>query len=103
MASLVSEVCSNVAVEPHLQTLNGEEFDGASATTGDGARLGIAAGGIWGVLMKEPFLMFAFSILMYIQIVIVVVLLQYIGNMRQKREEFMNKESWRLNMWPLFP
>ena len=27
----------------------------------------------------------------------------YIGNMRQKREEFMNKESWRLNMRPLFP
>ena len=47
-ASLVSEVCSNVAVEPHLQPLSGKElnFDGASATTDDGARLNIAAASV---------------------------------------------------------
>ena len=75
----MSEVCSYVAVEPHLQPLTGEEFDGASATTDDGARLDIAADGVWGgVLMKEPFLKFAFLIPMCIQIVIIMVLLQYI-------------------------
>ena len=55
MASLVSEVCSNVAVEPHLQPVTGEEFDGASATTDDGARLDITADGIWGGSHERTF------------------------------------------------
>ena len=45
-ASLVSEMCSNVAVEPHLQPLSREEFDGASVTTDDGACLDIAAASV---------------------------------------------------------
>ena len=44
----MSEVCSNVAVEPHLQPLTGKEFDGASATTDDSTRLDIAEDCIWG-------------------------------------------------------
>ena len=81
-ASLVSEVCSNVAVEPHLQPLTGEEFDGASATRMTVLTWILLQMAFGGVLMKEPFLMFAFLIPMCIQIVIVMVLLQYIGNMR---------------------
>ena len=38
-ASLLTEVCSNVAIEPHLQPLSGETFRLASTNTDDGARL----------------------------------------------------------------
>lgn len=47
-ANLLSEVCNNVCTEPHLQPVSGEHFDGASANTQDGARLDIAANGLWG-------------------------------------------------------
>ena len=46
-ASLLTEVCSNVATEPHLQPLSGEAFRLASANTDDGARLDIRARGFW--------------------------------------------------------
>ena len=46
-ASLLTEVCSNVATEPHLQPLSGEAFRLASANTDDGARLEIRARGFW--------------------------------------------------------
>ena len=46
-ASLLTEVCTNVATEPHLQPLSGETFRLASANTNDGARLDIRARGFW--------------------------------------------------------
>ena len=46
-ASLLTEVCSNEATEPHLQPLSGEAFRLASANTDDGARLNIRARGFW--------------------------------------------------------
>ena len=47
-ANLMSEVCNNVSIEPHLQPITGEHLSGASANTQDGARLDIAANGLWG-------------------------------------------------------
>ena len=47
-AHLMSEVCNNVCIEPNLQPITGESFSGASAITQDGARLDIAANGLWG-------------------------------------------------------
>lgn len=44
----LSEVCTDVCIEPNLQPLTGETLDGASANTEDGARLDIAANGFWG-------------------------------------------------------
>ena len=46
----MSEVCSNVSVEPMLQPITGETFHGASANVQEGARLDIAADGFffWG-------------------------------------------------------
>ena len=44
----LSEVCSDVCIEPSLQPLSGETLNGASAITEDGARLDIAANGFWG-------------------------------------------------------
>ena len=46
-ASLLSEVCSNVSIEPQLQELNGEPVRD-SANKEAGARLDIAADGFWG-------------------------------------------------------
>ena len=43
-ASLLSEVCHNVAIEPHLQPLNeGEGFHHKSANTDENSRLDIHA------------------------------------------------------------
>ena len=46
-ASLLTEVCSNVVIEPHLQPLSGETFWLASTNTDDGARLDVRARGYW--------------------------------------------------------
>ena len=46
-ATLLTEVCSNVATEPHMQPLSGETFRLASTNTDDGARLDIRARGFW--------------------------------------------------------
>ena len=44
-ASLLSEVCHNVAIEPHLQPLNGEGFHHKSANSDENSRLNIRARG----------------------------------------------------------
>lgn len=46
-ASLLTEVCHNVAKEPPLQPLNGETFDRRSSNIQDNARLDIRARGFW--------------------------------------------------------
>ena len=46
-ASLLTEVCSNVALEPELQHLSGEVLRGGSANRDNGARLDIAVDGFW--------------------------------------------------------
>ena len=54
-AALMTEVCHDVCVEPHLQPLTGESLDGASAITTDGARLDVAANGFWGGRHERAF------------------------------------------------
>ena len=54
-ANLLTEVCHNVAIEPHLQPLTGESFQGASSITQDGSRLDVAADGFWGSRFKRAF------------------------------------------------
>ena len=46
-ASLLTEVCSNVATEPALQPLSGESMAARTANTDDGARVDIRARGFW--------------------------------------------------------
>ncbi len=46
-ASLLTEVCHNVATEPSLQTLSGEILNHRTANKEDGARLDIRARGVW--------------------------------------------------------
>ena len=47
-ANLLTEVCSDVCVEPELQPITGETLTGATSNAQDGARLDIAANGFWG-------------------------------------------------------
>ena len=51
-ASLLSEVCHGVSVEP----LTGETFPLASANIEDGARLNVAANGFWGSCHQKVFI-----------------------------------------------
>ena len=59
-ASFLSEVCTNVAVEPPLQELSGEELSGATANRKSGARLDVVADGFWGLSRERTYLMLGF-------------------------------------------
>ena len=54
-AHLLTEVCHNVAVEPHLQSLPGETLNGTASITQDGARLDVAADGFWESRFERAF------------------------------------------------
>ena len=54
-AHLMTELCHNVVIEPHLQPLNGETLQGASSITQNGARLDVAADGFWGSRFERAF------------------------------------------------
>ena len=54
-AYLLSEICHNVSVEPHLQPITGEVSTSASANSQDGARLDVAADGFWGSRFERAF------------------------------------------------
>ena len=47
-ANLLSKVCNNVCTKPELLPVTGENVSGASANSQPGARLDIAANGVWG-------------------------------------------------------
>ena len=55
-ASLLSEVCHGVTVEPHLQPLPGESISRSSAINEDGVRLDVAAYGFWGGRFEKAFM-----------------------------------------------
>ena len=44
--NLLSEVCNDVAIEPHLTPVTGENLP-RSSKTGDDARLDVSARGFW--------------------------------------------------------
>ena len=47
LPSLLTEVCSDVAVEPALQPITGDTFQRRSTSTDNGARLDIQVRGFW--------------------------------------------------------
>ena len=53
--SLLTEVCPNVAVEPHVQPLSEETLRLASANTNDGPRLDVLARGFWNTCQDAYF------------------------------------------------
>ena len=55
-ASLLSEVCHGVSIEPYLQPLSGHEMMSfRSAKTDDNSRLDIVAYGFWGSRFERAF------------------------------------------------
>ena len=54
-ASMLTEVCHNVCVEPELQPLTGEEMLHKTANVEEGARLDIRASGFWGSRHESAF------------------------------------------------
>ena len=54
-AQMLTEVSHNVATEPTLEPLQGEQFRSSSTTTNEGARLDIAASGFWGGRFERTF------------------------------------------------
>ena len=55
LGELLSETCKNVATEPMLQPLSGEQFSSRSAVKDEGARLDIRANGFWGTAFESAF------------------------------------------------
>ena len=47
-ANLLTEVCSEVCIEPHLQPTTPDQLSGATANAQDGARLDVSANRVWG-------------------------------------------------------
>ena len=54
-ATALTKVCHDVATEPNLEPLQGEQFRCSSTTTMDGARLDISASGFWGGRFERTF------------------------------------------------
>ena len=54
-ASLLTEVYSDVRVEPDLQPVVPNQLDGASANSQDSARLDLSANGVWGGRYEKTF------------------------------------------------
>ena len=54
-ASLLTEVCSEVCVEPELQPVTSDQLNGASANSQDGARLDVSANGVWGGRFQKTY------------------------------------------------
>ena len=55
LANLLTEVCHDVSVEPHLQPPSGESFPLLSASTEENARLDVAASGFLGGRFERAF------------------------------------------------
>ena len=54
-ASILTEVCADVRVEPPLQPLTGEHLAFATANVEDGARVDVSAMGFWEVATRRIF------------------------------------------------
>ena len=52
---MMSEVCTNVSIEPHLQPLSGETLHFKTANSDSNARLDIAVNGFWGGRFERSF------------------------------------------------
>ena len=55
-ASLLSEVCGDVCIEPDLQPVPEEALTGSTANKQDNARVDISANGVWGGRHEKTFL-----------------------------------------------
>ena len=92
---MMSEVCNNISIEPHLQPLSGRALCFKTANSDSNARLDIAANGFWGGRFECSFLMLDFSTLVYHLIILLSLL---IIAMRGRRDISMSSMFIKLNM-----
>ena len=55
-ASLLTEVCNEICVEPELQPVTSDQLNEASANRDNGARLDVSANGVWSGRFQKPYL-----------------------------------------------
>ena len=92
-------MCNDVCIEPELQPVTGEELTGATANSQAGARLDIAANGVWGVPSRERTSMLEYSTLMLHQTG-TPICNQSTESMNRLRSVHMNNGFERLNTLP---
>ena len=97
-ASLLTEVCHEVDVEPHLQPITGEQFTLASSNIEDGARLDISANGFWGGRCEKTYI--DVKVLTHTLLVIIVPV-PFTENMNCVRSVHMKLAYVKLNRVPL--
>ena len=73
-ASLMSEVCHNVQIEPQLHPLSGETLHYRSAIQDDGVRVDIRASGFWRCLYHHTF----FDVRVFTALQLLIVPLHYL-------------------------
>ena len=56
LANLLTDVCHNVILEPHLQPLSGESLSSSSATREENARLDVGVNGFWGERFERAYI-----------------------------------------------
>ena len=94
-AQMMSEVCNNVSIEPHLQPISVEALRFKTANSDSNARLDIADNGFWGGRFEHSFLMLEFLILVQHLIILLSLL---IVAMRGRRDVSMSSMFVKLNM-----
>ena len=99
-ASLLTEVCHEVAVEPHLQPVTGEQFILASSNTEDGAHLDISANGFWGGRCEKTYIDVKVFTHMH-QVIVPQIPGPFTENMNYVRSDRMKLAYVKLNRVPL--
>ena len=103
IAAVLTEVCSDVRVEPFLQPLSGETLRFATANREDEARVDVYAPGFWGgINTRRLFLMLKCLMLMRLHTV-ARSYHHFVDGLRGRSRESMNSvlERWRWAHLPL--
>ena len=95
-ASLLTEVCHNVATEPSLQPITSETFSLASANTSNDAHLDVKARGFWSRARMHILMLGYFTPMLPATAPLVFLLL--INAMKMQRRESMDIELGTLSM-----
>ena len=98
MANLLTEVCHDVRIEPHLQSIADNTFSTLGAASNDDARLDVVASGFWGGRFEKTFLDVRILNPYMLPQTNLSRPLHVTGIMNARRDENMSKGSGKLNI-----